>query len=195
MRRAGPAALILTLAALLVAPLLAATDEDELPALMSALAARRHGQADFVEQHFLAVLKRPVESFGVLTYDAPRHLEKRTIEPRPETLMIDGDDLTVERKGRTHVLNMSAYPALRPFIEGLRATLAGDLPALERDFDVAFGGTLQRWTLSLSPRDANVAKTVSRVRIEGAGDSLRKVEILEANGDRSLMSLRDRPAP
>jgi hypothetical protein len=167
----------------------------DLQALMQLLAARRHGQVDFVEQHFLAVLKRPVESYGVMIYDAPRRLEKRTVEPRPEKLLLDGEELTIERKGHTHVLDLAAYPSILPFVEGLRATLAGDLPALERVFTVDFAGTLERWTLTLSPRDSKFSKTVSTVRIDGAGDALHKVEILEANGDRSLMTLRDHPAP
>jgi hypothetical protein len=176
-------------------PVIARAGADDLGAVMHSLAVRRHGQVDFVEQHFLAVLKRPVESFGVMTYDAPSRLEKRTVEPRPEKLVLDGDQLTIERKGHTHVLELRAYPALIPFVESLRATLAGDLPALEREFKVDFAGTPGRWTLMLAPRDASIAKTVSRVRIEGAGDALLEIEILEANGDRSLMTLRDHPNP
>jgi hypothetical protein len=188
------APLILSALLTLSAPLARAAP-DELPQVMRLLAARRHGQVDFVEQHFLSVLKRPVESYGVMIYDAPNRLEKRTVEPRPEDLVLDGNELTVERKGRTHVLDLAAYPSILPFIESLRATLAGDLPALERVFDVDFAGNLDRWTLSLSPRDSKVSKIVSRVRIDGSRDVLLKVEILEANGDRSLMTLRDHPAP
>jgi hypothetical protein len=168
---------------------------DDLQEVMRLLAARRHGQADFVEQHFLSVLKRPVESYGVMVYDAPDRLEKRTVEPRPEKLVLDGNELTVERKGRTRVMDLAAYPSILPFIESLRATLAGDLPALERVFTVDFAGSLDRWTLALSPRDSKVSKIVSRVRIDGSRDVLLEVEILEANGDRSLMTLRDHPAP
>ena len=189
-----PAPLILSALLTLSTPLARAAPDD-LPQVMRLLAARRHGQVDFVEQHFLSVLKRPVESYGVMIYDAPNRLEKRTVEPRPEDLVLDGNELTVERKGRTHVLDLAAYPSILPFIESLRATLAGDLPALERVFDVDFAGNLDRWTLSLSPRDSKVSKIVSRVRIDGSRDVLLKVEILEANGDRSLMTLRDHPAP
>jgi outer membrane lipoprotein-sorting protein len=184
------------LAALLAAALpVARAASGDLQELMQLLAARRHGQVDFVEQHFLKVLKRPVESYGVMIYDAPQRLEKRTVEPRAESLVLDGDDLTIQRKGRTHVLQLAAYPSILPLIESLRATLAGDLPALERLFNVDFTGSLERWTLTLAPRDAKVAKTVSQVRIDGSRGDLRKVEILEAGGDRSLMTLRDHPAP
>ena len=187
---------LLALAALLaVSPPIVRSSSDDLQELMSLLAARRHGQVDFVEQHFLAVLKRPVESFGVMTYDAPHRLEKRTVEPRPERLVLDGDEITVERKGHTHVLELAAYPSLLPFIESLRATMAGDLPALERAFNVDFAGNVERWTLTLYPRDSKVSSTVSRVRIDGSRDVLSKVEIFEANGDRSLMTLREHPAP
>ncbi len=187
---------LLALAALLaVSPPIVHSSSDDLQELMSLLAARRHGQVDFVEQHFLAVLKRPVESFGVMTYDAPHRLEKRTVEPRPERLVLDGDEITVERKGHTHVLELAAYPSLLPFIESLRATMAGDLPALERAFNVDFAGSVERWTLTLYPRDSKVSSTVSRVRIDGSRDVLSKVEIFEANGDRSLMTLREHPAP
>jgi hypothetical protein len=194
MRRHWTLALLaLTLPALTLPASYAATGD--LQELMRLLAARRHGQVDFVEQHFLAVLTRPVESYGVMIYDAPQRLEKRTVEPRPERLVLDGEELTIERKGHTHVLDLAAYPSILPFIESLRATLAGDLPALERVFNVDFAGTLERWTLTLAPRDSKVSKTVSEVRIDGSRDALLKVEILEANGDRSLMTLRARPAP
>jgi outer membrane lipoprotein-sorting protein len=190
------AQLAVGLAALLAVALPAArAASGDLQELMHLLAARQHGQVDFVEQHFLKVLKRPVESYGVMIYDAPRRLEKRTVEPRAESLVLDGDELTIQRKGRTHVLELSAYPSILPFIESLRATLAGDLPALERIFNVDFTGTLEHWTLALTPRDSKVAKTVSQVRIGGSRDALLKVEILEASGDRSLMTLRDHPAP
>ena len=165
----------------------------DLGELMRQLAERRHGQVSFVEQHFLKLLKRPAESYGELTYDAPDRLEKRTIEPKPETLTLAGDVLTVVRGGRTRTLDLKSYPALVPFIESIRATLAGDLPTLQRLFSVDFAGTLARWRLTLTPRDAQVAKTVAQVRIDGANSTLTTVEILETDGDRSLMTLREHP--
>jgi hypothetical protein len=165
----------------------------ELGEVLRQLAERRHGQVSFVEQHFLKLLKRPAESYGELTYDAPDRLEKRTVEPRPETLTLAGGVLTVARGGRTRTLDLKAYPALVPFIESIRATLAGDLPTLQQLFAVDFAGTVARWRLTLTPRDAQVAKTVSQVRIDGANGTLTTVEILETDGDRSLMTLREHP--
>jgi hypothetical protein len=166
---------------------------NDLGELMHQLAGRRHGEVSFVEQHFLKVLKHPAESYGELTYDAPDRLEKRTIEPKAETLTLAGDVLTVARGGRTRTLELKAYPTLAPLIESIRATLAGDLPTLERLFTVDFAGSIARWRLTLTPHDAQVAKAVSRVTIDGAGDTLTTVEIVETDGDRSLMTLRKHP--
>jgi hypothetical protein len=168
---------------------------DDLDELMHLLAGRQHGQVSFVEQHFLALLKRPVESYGELIYDAPNRLEKRTLEPRAESLLLAGDVLTIRRGRHSHVLDLKAYPLVLPFVESIRATLAGDRGALEQVFRVEYAGNLTRWSLILVPRDRSVAQAVSQVRIEGSLDNLSTVEILEVDGDRSLMTLRDHPAP
>ena len=172
------------------APAPAAGAPDALDGVMHSLALRRHGQVSFVEQQFLSMLKRPVESYGELIYDAPSRLEKRTIEPRPETLVVEGDVVTVQRGRRSHVLDLKAYPQILPFIESIRATLAGDRAALERHFRLQFTGSEMRWSLVLTPLDAQLAKTVAEIRIDGARDELSRVEIRQSDGDRSLMTLR-----
>jgi Outer membrane lipoprotein carrier protein LolA-like len=162
----------------------------DLDEVMHLLAARRHGEVSFVEQQFLALLKRPAESSGELIYDAPNRLEKRTLEPRPESLILVDDVLTVQRGHRSRVLELKSYPQVLPFVESIRATLAGDRGALERLFRLEFSGSVARWTLVLVPSDAEVAKHVSQVQIDGMRDDLIKVEIRQADGDRSLMTLR-----
>jgi len=192
-RRIGIGLAACTALWLAAAPHTAAAASEELDELMHLMAARQHGEVDFVEQHFLAVLKRPVESSGIMIYDAPKRLEKRTKEPRPETLVLEGDVLTMQRGSQTRVLDLKAYPTVLPLIESIRATLAGDSSALERVFTVEFAGGLPHWLLTLVPREAAVAHKISAVRIEGVRDDLVSVEILEANGDRSLITLRAHP--
>jgi hypothetical protein len=186
------AASLLLGAAALGAPPPAAGDLD---ALMRLLAMRQHGHVQFVEQQFLAVLNHPLESSGEMSYDAPDRLEKRTLAPRPETLVLAGGVLTVDR-GKSHrVVDLHAYPEAQPFIESVRATLAGDRGALEKLFTLEFDGSLSRWTLTLVPKDAKVKRSVAQVRIDGAQDQLLKVEIRQSDGDRSLMTLRPAAAP
>ena len=157
--------------------------------LMGLLAQRQHGHVSFSEKHFLAVLDRPVESSGELLYDAPDRLEKRTLKPKPETLVLQNGVITAQRGRHTYTLNLSDYPQIVPLIDSIRATLAGDRTALERSFKVAFDGSLEQWTLTLTPSDPAVAKSVRRIRIEGARDAMHSVEIQQADGDRSLLSI------
>ena len=160
---------------------------DDLDALMSLLAQRKHGHVSFVEEHFLAVLDRPVESSGELLYDAPDRLEKRTLKPKPETLVLEHGVITAHRGRRTYVLNLSDYPQIVPLIDSIRATLAGDRSSLERIFKVQLEGSLTQWKLLLVPSDATVARSVKEIRIEGVRDAIHSVEIQQADGDRSLL--------
>ena len=166
-----------------------AAGTDDLDRLMALLAQRQHGHVNFVEEHFLQVLDRPVESSGELLYDAPDRLEKRTLKPKPETLILEHGIVTVQRGRHTYTLNLADYPQIVPLIDSIRATLAGDRAALERLFKLTFDGSLEHWSLLLLPSDPTVGKTVKQIRIEGARDAIHSVEIQQADGDRSLLTI------
>jgi hypothetical protein len=179
------AAAVMAAAALAGAP--AATDG--LDELMRLLAGRRHDRVAFTEVQHLAILDRPLESSGELLYEAPDRLEKRTLRPIPETLVLAHGMLTATRGRHTHSVELAAHPEAAPLVESIRATLAGDRAALERLFSVEFHGDLAHWTLELAPRSAAAARAVREVRISGARAAIESVEILEADGDRSLLTL------
>ena len=157
--------------------------------LLKLLAARQHGHVAFTEVQQLAVLERPLESSGELEYEAPDRLVKRTLRPKAETLTLDHGVLSAQRGHRTYVLELRAYPQVVPFVESIRATLAGDRATLERLFNVGFDGTLAGWTLRLAPRDAALAAAVRDIRISGERAAIHTVEIRQSDGDRSLLTL------
>ena len=64
--------------------------------LMQSMAQIRSGHATFVEKKYIAMLDKPVESSGELFFSAPGRLEKRTLKPRPESMLLDGTTLTVD---------------------------------------------------------------------------------------------------
>jgi hypothetical protein len=176
---------------LLACPWASAGDADpgELGRLMSALAQRKHGHVTFVEEKFLAVLDRPVKSSGELFYDAPDHLEKRTLTPKPESLVLEHGVVTAQRGRRHYVLDLREYPQVVPFIESIRATLAGDRAALERVFRVTFDGSFADWTLTLAPLDAKLLGSLRDIHVSGTQDAIHRVEIVTTDGDRSVMTI------
>jgi len=169
--------------------LMGAADVSELDRVMAALAQRKQGQVSFTEKKFISLLDKPVESSGELLYVAPDRLEKKTLKPRPEDLVLEGGIVSAQRGKRHYVLDLKQYPQVVPFIESIRATLAGDRTALERVFKVDFVGQFERWTLDLTPLDSKLARTVKEIHIEGEKDFIQRIETREADGDRSVMTI------
>ncbi|HIC7214145.1 outer membrane lipoprotein carrier protein LolA [Burkholderia stabilis] len=196
LRRAA-ATLAATAAALALAAPAQAADTGSawnLDRLMSTLAQHKSGRATFTETKYLSIATQPVESSGELVFVAPDHLEKHTLSPKPEHLVVDGDMLTVERNNRKYTLALARYPELGAFIDSIRATLSGNRFALEQVYKVALAGRGDDWTLTLTPLDARMLKVVSTITLDGTRDVLRSVAIRQADGDHSVMRLQPVPA-
>lgn len=184
----------LLLTSLLVSTSIQAGEWD-IDQLMRGLAQSRSGHASFVEKKSIAILDKPVESSGELFYTAPDRLEKRTLKPRPESMVLEQGTLTIEQKGKRHVLPLQNYPEIAAFIESIRGTLAGDRAALERAYRLSLEGGEQGWTLELLPLADRMKKVVERIRIAGERHELRTIEIRQADGDSSLMTITQMSAP
>lgn len=183
---------LLVLPALLAAlsvPVLAQAAGWDVDQLMASLAKHRSGRATFVEKKYIAMLEEPVLSSGELNFTAPDHLEKRTLKPKAESMVIDGDVLQIERGRRKMTLQLQEYPELAGFIDSVRGTLTGDRKTLERLFKVQLEGEAEQWTLLLSPTLPKMASTIRQIRIGGSRDDVRSIEILQADGDRSVTTI------
>ncbi len=157
--------------------------------LMRTLAENKASRAEFVEKKYLASLDRPLESSGELIYVAPSRLEKRTVKPKPEVLIVDGGTLTIERNGTRRSIALASFPEVAAFTESIRATLAGDLDALLRDYRVDVDGSPAQWRLTLLPSDPKIAALVSRVTVTGREKRVDAIEVLQADGNRSVTTI------
>jgi hypothetical protein len=159
------------------------------PQLFAMLAKERPGRATFQEKKFMALLDRPVESSGELAFTPPDTMEKRTLAPRAEVVRVDRERVTLERGGKRHSIGLRENPAVAVLVESIRATLAGDLDTLVRTYSVALEGTAPRWRLTLRPLDPAAMQIVERIDISGAEARVTTVEIRQADGDRSVMTV------
>ena len=159
----------------------------DVQALMSELATRNSGTARFVEKKYIAVLDAPIEQSGTLAY-SPGHLEKVTLLPRRERMAIDGDSLIIETGTgkKTRHLRLQRYPVLWGFVEGMRATLTGDLGTLQRFYDIELHGSRGDWELVLVPGQRQMRAVVRLVSIRGGGGRIKIIEMVETGGDRSV---------
>ncbi len=199
-------ALSLAVLACMTSPVLAPAADDQLSRLFSELGARRERQARFTERKFSALLKAPIESSGTLTFRAPDLLEKRTTEPQRESVRIEGNVVTYEGASLSGTVQkrtfaLSDAPLLAALSESLRATLAGDLPALRRHYDVSWSAAQAQvqagkgWQLTLVPRERALRDAVAKVVLRGAGAEVSAVEVVEAGGDLTLMQIIPLSAP
>src|SRR3954470_17212963 len=112
----------------------------DLAQLMQSFAQQQGGRVLFSEKKHIALLDRPVESSGELIYQPPARLEKRTLKPQVESLVLDRDMLIVERGKQKHTLQLAQYPEVAAVVDSIRDTLAGNLKALERQYRVDLQG-------------------------------------------------------
>ncbi|MFS2035456.1 LolA-related protein [Polaromonas sp. CT11-55] len=161
----------------------------DLQQLMDTLAQTKSGRATFIEKKHIALLDRPVESSGELLYTAPDRLEKRTLKPKPESMVVNGGELVIERGRQKYQLQLQAYPELAAFIDSIRGTLAGDRGALERSYRLSLEGSAERWTLQLQPLDPKMQAVIQRIRISGVRNQVRGIDIAQADGDSSSMAI------
>ena len=159
--------------------------------LLTALSARTEGTAHFSETRTLAIVTTPLHSAGMLSYRQPDFLEKHVLTPREERLSIRGDSLTIEdgSADSPRTLHLPDQPALLAAIEAIRAPLTGDAATLRRIFKPSLGGSEKHWVLSLVPKVAAHADIVRVVYVRGSGIHIDSIEIEEANGDRSVITI------
>lgn len=165
-------------------------DAFTLETLMDALSKVQSIDAAFREVKEVALLDEPVILTGILRYRAPDYVLKKALLPRREGVEITGDTLLIDspEHGRRSV-RLDDYPAVQAFVESFRATLAGDLEALQRYYRIALDGSFEHWRLRLEPIDPAMAEHVEAIRIRGRQDRVLRIATQQVDGGRSVMTI------
>jgi hypothetical protein len=157
-------------------------------ALIAALGQPAPAHTAFAEARFMQVLDRPLVISGELAWLGGDKLQRRVDKPRAETFTIADGEVTQERPGRKpRHFSLSRAPQLQVLLDSFAALLGGDASRLQQAFEIRHeGDAAGAWTLTLVPRDARVARTVARIRIDGAGNQPRCMHMEEADGDLAV---------
>lgn len=162
----------------------------ELDTLMSLLGQRKGGEARFTEERIVSGLDAPLRTSGKLSFAAPDRFARYTDGPRPESMEVEGNQVTLKRGGRTRHLALDAVPELSALADALRGTLSGDAKVLQRSFRIRVDGTRERWVLVLVPSDNALARQVREIEIAGQGADVLAIELVMTGGDRSIMHVQ-----
>lgn len=148
-----------------------------------------------MEYRFSHLLKKPLRSSGTLEYRADGVLIRSVTSPYHEVTEVTGDEVRITRANKpARSFSLERAPQLRVLLGSFRALLDGHLTPLTRDFDVQLIEQAPRWTLTLEPKDARLAKQLARISVFGAEQRPQCLEALEPDGDGALTLLKDAPA-
>lgn len=174
---------------IIAAAAVAASPAFDLPELMAMLARVDHSVVAFEETRHFAALAAPVVRRGTLQYVRPDRLEMDVITPIPETIEIVERRIRVESAEGRREWDLAGQPVALAWVEGIRASLAGDTESLTRRFRIELSGTANAWSMRLEPIDAQVAATLARVDLRGRREQILSIEILDVQGDRISIAL------
>jgi len=137
------------------------------------------------------VLSAPLISTGTLIYIAPDYLRKTTTAPVPEIFILDHGKVTLTGADTdgTRVFALNQDPRIEGLVEGIRASLAGDLPALQRFYRLSLSGGEAGWQLQLRPADATLAHFIRIITISGAQGHIAQIDTLTTDGGETKMTI------
>lgn len=142
----------------------------------------------FAEARFLHMLDRPLVVSGELAWLGGDRLERRVEQPKAEISTIADGEVVQQREGKSpHSFSLKRAPQLQVLLDSFVALLSGDAARLQQAFNIQHDGDAAgAWTLTLTPRDARVARTVASIVIAGHADESRCMFLREADGDLAV---------
>lgn len=145
----------------------------------------------FEQRKAVKGFRRPLVSSGDFLVAKGRGVVWSTREPFASTLVVTPDRLlTRQADGRVgEQVDAAREPGIRAVNEMLFALMSADLAALAARFEIdgALVGT-SGWRLALQPRDAALARWVTRIALDG-DRFVRTVRLAEASGDSAEILL------
>lgn len=141
----------------------------------------------------MQVLDRPLVVSGELAWQGGGTLERHVTKPHVENARIADGQVTQQREGKgERSFSLDRAPQLKVLVDSFVALLGGDAGRLRKSFAIARrGDAAGPWTLTLTPRDLKVARTVASIRIDGKGRQARCMWMQEADGDVAVDLLGD----
>jgi len=162
-------------------------------ALVASLGRPAPASTPFAEARFMKMLERPLVVSGQLAWLGGDKLERTVERPTREVSTIADGEVTQQREGRSsRSFSLKRAPQLQLLLDSFVALLGGDASRLEQAFTVQHSADgADHWTLTLTPRDAKLAQTVSRIDIDGSGNEPHCMRMQEADGDVAIDLLGD----
>jgi hypothetical protein len=149
--------------------------DDLLTQITTRLAKTPITNGNFRQEKRLKILRKPLISTGIFTYDQGKGVIWKTLTPVPSLLLVN-DTRLLTTQGELSV------PAA--FGKVFTAMLGGDLNQLSDGFSITGSDQEPAWQIELKPKDEQLKKIISSIVLSGDNE-LRLLEIQETGGNIS----------
>lgn len=166
-------------------PALAVTLDD----LSRQLRAHPLVHGSFLQEKHLRALEQPLTSRGTFVLAQELGLLWRMEQPITQHYRIDAEGVARWRNDAWQPDENGGAAQQRLFL----AALSGDVAALQRDFEIALQESGDGWQALLTPRGAILKQIFDRIELSG-DRVVKRIELLERNGDRTVIQLQAEPA-
>ncbi len=175
-------------------PIAAGQTEWTTATLMEKLAAVREAELTFVEHRTSSFLLDKIKLTGRMNYRAPDFIQKLIDSPFTERIQIEGDRITIEKvsgRGESTIqqYSVSSSDSLKNAIDGIRATLAGNLNELTENFNVEMTGEISDWSVRLVPKSEKALEQIEKIEISGSDRLIKLIETFNTDGDETSLAL------
>jgi len=191
-------AVIAVVTSVMATGLIADDSEWNVEVLMRELSRVTHAKLDFIETKKSIFLITDTTLEGVMEYRAPDYIEKFTMSPFQEKVVIDGDSMLIEKtlsagKQENMVIpqtySVESHPVLKVAVESIRAMLAGDFEILTAGYIATLIGSRDNWELNLEPKETEILEYIESINLSGKDIRITKVVTIQADGDASNLEL------
>jgi len=157
----------------------------ELKDLLARIRENRITQADFEEQRFLRLMKKPIASSGRVWFQPPNKFRREVKGNSPSLTVSNGQQLWIyypNFKSAEHY-SIGARSPLDSIIAAINSAL--NLENVENAFDVTGTKIDNAYELDLTPRTPSMKRILQKLHLR-IDDKLRaeRTEMLQLNGDR-----------
>jgi len=148
-------------------------------------------RGDFVQTKRVQGFAKPLVSRGDFQLARGQGVLWRTAAPFASSLRITRDEIRASQGGQgTMQLDAAQEPAVRTISRLMLALLEGDLSGVDGLFELSGNVRASGWTLTLTPRPGPLQQVLRQIVLEGDA-FVRRVQLLEAGGDESLIQLNN----
>ncbi len=141
----------------------------------------------FKQERTISGLSLPIVSEGQVVLDPPHAVYWISERPFKEILSIAEDQISQFQIVQNNNLKRTSKINGNESFEFISAALKGDIQKLSSSFTSTVSGTLQKWSLLLSPSDSLISEFITEVKIEGESEP-HQVTILLKNGDQNKVT-------